>query len=532
MARKLNSDQLGKKGEARFPELCTDAGLIPNPATWDRKGWDFVVDWPFDDTGPLDSRPTPFSCLVQLKTIWQGAKAVRLRLSSLEHIAKDAKPSFLFVLEVNNNLNFVGAHVAHIEGDLLGHVLKALRQARIDGTAPNKIHMTLSLATWFAPLAPTGVAARAAFEAAIGSSMRAYAGGKQRQLLDLGFGKDRLSVTTTFEAGQEELWDAFLGLRKLENVLMKGQENRFGLAIPRPDMFPPSRGELEITLEPHDTCEIGGRDTSDGREFRFRGEVYGLPAHILPPNRIRFLIRADMFSILVDGTFGDEEVSPKITLTLEQERIAQLKLRAADWLNLHAFLAALGRNKLELFMKSTKVGHPLVSAVTAQFNLATVDQWSLGERIAAIADAALSNAGCPGTKLSLKTLVDVSKQLMLLDALMNAPASLSPLHITVTPTPGSEKPAFGEPIPSLYFGLIKLERHYLVYVATIDLVPEPDGEDIRWTGSNYSFRDIARIKATIPAYDRFVTDTQRRTGIKSFIARGTGEDQDAPAISD
>jgi len=526
MARKLNSDQLGKKGESRFPELCTDAGLVPNPSTWDRKGWDFVVDWPMTGTGPLDSRPSPHSCMVQLKTVWSGARSVQLRLSSLEHLAKDLKPSFLFVLEVDDGLNFVGARVAHLEGELLAAVLKALRKATINGTSPNKVTISLKLDAGFETIVPTGLAARAAFEKAIGTSMAIYALRKQKQLQELGFGEDRLTMTTTLHVDdEEEMLDAFLGLRKLSNVSVEMLETRFGLALPLHDLGSSEYGELEITPQPFDRCEVIGRDTLDGREFRFHGDVYGLPAPMLTAGRLRFLVRTPMFRLLIAAQHGDR-TSMKISLNLEMDRMTKLKVSAAEWGKLHGFLVALGRSRLELTVRIGKSKPLIASTVTTQIDPATVGQWAAGERIAAAAYRTLSVAGWPAMKLSLQTLVDASKELEVLDAVINRPGSLLPMHFTM-PAPDGEQVAYRTSTEILYFGLIDLHRYFLVYAAAIDLVPEPDGARIRWTGSNYRFRDVSRIKATAPAYRRFIADTQRRTGIDSFFTRVTVDDEPA-----
>ena len=39
--RRLSADELGDKGENRFAEICTDAGLIANKQHRDRTGKDF-----------------------------------------------------------------------------------------------------------------------------------------------------------------------------------------------------------------------------------------------------------------------------------------------------------------------------------------------------------------------------------------------------------------------------------------------------------------------------------------------------------
>lgn len=48
-AHRLNSVELGEIGQARFKEICADAKLICNQADRDRSGWDFIVEFPFQD---------------------------------------------------------------------------------------------------------------------------------------------------------------------------------------------------------------------------------------------------------------------------------------------------------------------------------------------------------------------------------------------------------------------------------------------------------------------------------------------------
>src|SRR3974377_1161280 len=69
----LNPDQLGQKGEAHFKEICSDKKLICNQTLYDRSGWDFIVEFPYQQSSmqsSLDSRHSPISCHVQVKTMW------------------------------------------------------------------------------------------------------------------------------------------------------------------------------------------------------------------------------------------------------------------------------------------------------------------------------------------------------------------------------------------------------------------------------------------------------------------------------
>ena len=92
----MNSDELGDKGEHRFPELCVDAGLICNKVGRDRTGWDFIVEFPLSSPttlNSLDRRLQPPECRAQIKTVWVRSRNIRLRLSSAERLAKHPQPA-------------------------------------------------------------------------------------------------------------------------------------------------------------------------------------------------------------------------------------------------------------------------------------------------------------------------------------------------------------------------------------------------------------------------------------------------------
>ena len=38
---------LGLMGETAFTTWCAAAGLVPNPSTVDKTGWDVIVEFPF-----------------------------------------------------------------------------------------------------------------------------------------------------------------------------------------------------------------------------------------------------------------------------------------------------------------------------------------------------------------------------------------------------------------------------------------------------------------------------------------------------
>lgn len=50
MTKDLDNDELGAVAEAEFVRLCSLAKLACNPSSRDRRGWDFVVEFPFQNT--------------------------------------------------------------------------------------------------------------------------------------------------------------------------------------------------------------------------------------------------------------------------------------------------------------------------------------------------------------------------------------------------------------------------------------------------------------------------------------------------
>jgi hypothetical protein len=92
----LSPERLGDKGEQYFALLCTDADLIATKSTIDVMGWDYLVECPYPDPDPatpLDKRPHPIECKVQVKTVWDGTRHVALKLSAAERLAKADRPS-------------------------------------------------------------------------------------------------------------------------------------------------------------------------------------------------------------------------------------------------------------------------------------------------------------------------------------------------------------------------------------------------------------------------------------------------------
>lgn len=275
----LNADELGEKGESRFREICADAQLICNKSDRDRAGWDFIVEFPFAKGGEneaLDSRQAPISCHIQVKTLLEKRDRLQMRLSSAERLAKEKKPSFVYVFRVDANNEFVESFLIHLIDEPLGAILKRLRKERASGNL-NRINnkkVTLAVHRNSVPLRPTGAALRRALEEACGSDMDAYIRNKSDQLQNLGFDGYRHRVEGVINLENvEEIVDAFLGLKgDIPISDVKSFETRFGISLPQE--APSGTRLINIVPSPADTCSIQFRESSLAEPLTFPGEVF------------------------------------------------------------------------------------------------------------------------------------------------------------------------------------------------------------------------------------------------------------------
>ena len=246
-----DNDRIGRLGELEFARLCELAKLGCSKVEPDRTGKDFIVEFPPPAIGAgqsLDRRAAPLQFAVQVKTIRSRRRSAVLTLSVAERLARDLRPSLICVFKIDANDQFVGLHLIHVQGVVLGRVLARLRAATGSDKALNELTLT------FAPNASNKIeysppALMAALASFVPDGMRSYADAKAQQIEELGFNEVRILGTLSFEAVDvKNLADGFLGLSPLEGVSMTVMERRFEIDMPLP--VPEGPGKLTITPQP------------------------------------------------------------------------------------------------------------------------------------------------------------------------------------------------------------------------------------------------------------------------------------------
>lgn len=294
----IDQQRLGHKGEQRFGELCSDAGLTFNKSHVDLAGWDFIVndDAPQKAELTSDRRQTPFSCYVQVKTIWETTKGVRLKLNMAERLGIEPLPAFIFVLKVDSALAFTSAYLIHIAAARLETILKRLRKARLDKSTVehNKIFIS------FTPneterIELSGPSLRTALARHAGQDFDQYIENKRQQWEVLGFGTHPYEVSASFEnIDADELLDVFLGIKT--NVSVSNLEitkTRFGIRSFEEDS---TQATVSLSPNPSDTCVMTFRSPALATPVIFSGIVFTSPSVC---GQKRSLIKSELFSIVL-----------------------------------------------------------------------------------------------------------------------------------------------------------------------------------------------------------------------------------------
>ena len=291
----ISSDFLGEKGESRFKEICADAGIICNKSDRDRAGWDFILDFDFEQEAKisLDRRIGPVSCHVQVKTILSTTKSVRLKLNMAERLAKEIKPSFVYVMKVDENLKVVKTFLIHMYGDRLASILKRLRTESVNNN--NKINDLFISITPSKPeeLKGDGQSLLSSLKSICGGNRDEYSSEKKKQLSSLG--NQGLSIEIGLTAkNNHEMSDILLGLKRNVSVSsFRVFDRRFDLDILS---FSSDVGSVSFSPRPQHDCRFIIKESGSVSPIVVDAKCFILPYPMVEMYP-RACIRSSLFQI-------------------------------------------------------------------------------------------------------------------------------------------------------------------------------------------------------------------------------------------
>lgn len=499
--RAINSDKLGEKGKKRFGEICADANLECNASDYDRTGWDFIAEFPFIPVGAsLEERKKPVSCHVQLKTIWEENELVKLRLSSAEHLAKELKPAFIYVFQVNRNLEFTGAYLIHLMDDPLAKVLKRLRKEDVaQNTKPNKKTVSFSVREGVA-VPPMGEALRIALLAACETDMSAYIARKASQLETLGFQGRPYEFKVSLSAENfEEIVDTFLGLRKeITATDIETSSTRFGIRK-QLGQFSDRQGKITIQPSPADSCTITVRSGPLSPPAVFSAEVYFPAIPNLASDQFKVLLKSELFQVVFSrSSWTISSAPPFAPQTL------------SDWGNYWLFTSALasGTGTIQIVAKKAPINSTL--NITAKIPDSDPGQCRQLVQLCEKAVALCKLAGAiHEPKIPMEELIDRAKQIEAAFALTNsnggvAPAAFSSEIATVISYPFAGRMLYLDYLP---LGEITLGYYGVGYVnATIV------GDQVEWKTDNVILEGCVQLHHFPEDFERLIKSVSNEQG--------------------
>ena len=496
----LNNDELGEKGESRFKEICADAKLICNKSDRDRTGWDFIVEFPFknQEHSTFDTRATPISCHIQVKTLIESRNSFAMRLTSAHRLAKEPKPAFVYVFKVNKQLQITESYLVHIFGDRLAAILKRLRIEESKKTPENKLnkkYITMSLKE-MERIEQTGGALRTSLESIVSDNMHAYITTKEAQLEKLGFelrpyeGKMSLQIPNL-----DEMVDVFLGLKNGIPVSnLNVTQERFGIKLPQSQL---SSAQAIISIKPHPIakCTISFRRDDLTAPAIFQGEIFVPAIPSLPSDKFKVLIKSPLFSIIIQQNGPNE-----ITYTLTYNDINQ-KNDLETWSQFWRMIQALasGKGEIQILPEQTqmeKITLPILPS-SAGGSIDNCESWlSLCEQ----ASTLFNKAGMSSKlKLNLDDLEIASKPIRFASLLLNGEtAGISFI---------SEKPNGIDKLSDaviILSDLVKFGDEAIAYYGVMTAHPIITAEQIEWCPTKFEPRSIQVINITRDGYEAFV----------------------------
>lgn len=284
-----NDVRRGDTAEDHFKSMITRAGFTAHPPRRDRRGWDFIIEFPenvHEKFAPSEifNRPVEHKALVQVKGI-RGASSRSISLQQWERFTKDPRPCFFYVLEVDEHDEPSRAFLIHVDRELVGQV--AERLAGLDeGEVSNFRNLTKTL-NWsqYEGFDPTDwKILREKLETAAGTSPDDYARRKREWIEEAGFGEEpKYGGKATISAdSEEELLDKlnhfYLGQsERLEFDRFEAFEQRFGEKVRAPEQLRWKDGQSEAwaTIEGvPGTLMVGISDELRRRPVRIECDVY------------------------------------------------------------------------------------------------------------------------------------------------------------------------------------------------------------------------------------------------------------------
>lgn len=295
---------LGQMGESTMELWCAQAGLVANGSKIDKSGWDFYLEFPFEQgISTKDLHRAAFECKVQVKATDAQRRRVPIKLSNMRRLVTAQMPAFVLVLEFDGGDTVSRAYLIHVDEDIISRALKRMHELNQRSGASDFHKSTLSLGYSASHLLPAlnGVALHGTISNYIGESIEKYVENKRKHMESAGYeeGFAQFTFNTVGEDNLSKLVDVSLGIEKEVDIAdVKGAITRFGITTD--DLgLEVSGGKLQMPdIKPCADGSVIFREEKLSAGLSFRAQLYTSAFYSLVPEKFKvFRVVGDFFEL-------------------------------------------------------------------------------------------------------------------------------------------------------------------------------------------------------------------------------------------
>jgi hypothetical protein len=504
-ARSLTSDELGAKGEGRFRELCADAKLTCNSSDRDRTGWDFIVQFPFQapyGEATLDQRSPPASCYFQIKTMWDTNDAFKTRLSSVERLAKERYPAFIYVLKINAKLEFVDAYLMPMLDEILSTVLRRLRSEQMKGSGTiNNTFISFRPSRVGIRIPTTGDGLRAALLEHVGTNLDAVIKRKTGQIESLGFKEDRRTIQMKLRVSDmEHVVDVFLGLKEAELAEFKSFETRFGIRLPLSDNFNATQ-PFKITPIPADKCRVSFRGAGPLSTAVFKADIIVPAIPNVPDDLQKTIIRSPFIEFIIHNR----------TVSFSTRTTADIgEATPTDWISFFRMISIISKGEGNVtFVRDSGKTFSLPLSTANGRDVSAEEETSARQSIAVLEtmQRLLRLAGANEPKIRYSDVEELTASIMATEAIVSDTVSVPPLvvfsHSTNDKIPTEE-------VDALFVNYLPMGQTRLTYSVIVQMRPDASQHKggTKWASRKMTLIEFVAIPNEAAPYEAFLDRTK------------------------
>lgn len=305
---------LGDLGETVFRGLCNAVGLTVHKAEKDRTGWDFLLEFPWEQENdlPRDMLSAPIECKVQIKATDKKKKKTQVTVSNLSRLVKTQLPAFFCFIEFDGKDDPQAVYLVHVDEKIIEKTLKRIRELEAKGEEKlNKHKVDIRYTDEDRLPDITGKTLKDAIKNYVPNGWAKYAENKNKLLNTLGFeeGKGQFTVTFSSKNPIEDIVDLSLGIRE-EICIDKsdGYYSRFGI-LSSSELLSSEEARLSIKAKPTPVV-LKFKEHQFSPGVLLNAELYTSPFNqFLTEQYLKLRIKSKLFEFVVEPFNGKVKCS-------------------------------------------------------------------------------------------------------------------------------------------------------------------------------------------------------------------------------